>query len=100
MSDVYLDVEHYTIPSNEMPPLPKKPLVISILLFLAGSSLIIIGCIEELVDIDPSRGIAFWVLGGLLFIPGAYYSYKFYRAYKAKTANERLRYLREIPDFD
>jgi hypothetical protein len=81
------------------PALPRGQLACAVALFISGFTLIILGFVSEVVDIDPTRGIAFWVLGSVTFIPGVYFSYKFFKAYRAKTAAERLRILREIPDF-
>jgi len=84
----------------EFPPLPKGPLVSSLVMLVLGTVLIIVGFVEEVVDIDPTRGIAFWILGGLLFIPGIYYAVKFYRIYKAPTPLQRQKMLEDIPAFD
>lgn len=85
--------------SEEFPPLPKQTLFCAISLFLSGVLLVILGFIEEITDVDPTKGIAFWVLGSLVLIPGVYYSFKFYQAYRAPTAVERMRVLRDIPNF-
>ena len=95
-----LEADHHQIGVDfeEFEPLPMKPLACAICLLLSGIVLIIIGFVEEVVDIDPTRGIAFWVLGALTFIPGSYFSYQFYKAYRAKTPRARSQILRNIPD--
>jgi uncharacterized membrane protein HdeD (DUF308 family) len=79
-------------------PIPRSTLACSIVLLIVGTCLIIFGFIEEIVEIDPSRGIAFWVIGGLVFIPGVYYTIKIFQAYRAKDPYNRSRLLRDIPE--
>lgn len=78
-------------------PFPRNTLIAAIALLVMGVVLIILGFISEVVDVDPTRGIAFWILGSLTTTPGFYYTYQFYKAYRAKTPMERMRVLREIP---
>jgi hypothetical protein len=78
-------------------PFPRNTLIAAIGLLVIGVVLIILGFVSEVVDVDPTRGIAFWILGSLTTTPGFYYTYQFYKAYKAKTPTERMRILREIP---
>jgi hypothetical protein len=84
---------------EEFPPLPMKTLLVVLAFFLIGSALIIFGTISEMTDLEPTRGIAFWILGGLLFIPGSYFTVQFYKAYRANTAYERKQILEALPDF-
>lgn len=83
---------------TEQTSIPKKTLVTSLILFIVGSILIVVGCVEEYVLDDKSQGLAMLVVGSITFIPGFYYSYMFYRVYKAKSPLERQRILREIPE--
>lgn len=85
--------------SDAYPPLPRGQLACAIALFISGLTLIILGFVSEVVDIDPSRGIAFWVLGSITFIPGFYFSFLFYKAYRARSPEERMRIMRDIPQF-
>lgn len=73
----------YNLKEDEFPPLPKNILLCSTVLLIIGSVLIIVGFIEEVVDVDPTKGIAFWVLGGLVFIPGVYYVALLVKAFRA-----------------
>ena len=82
----------------EFQPLPRKPLLLSVLLLVIGVGLIVVGFVEEAVDVDPTRGIAFWILGSLTLIPGAYFSYQFFKAWRAKTPAERREILEEFPN--
>lgn len=63
-----------------------------------GVILIILGCIRDVAEADPGKGITFWVLGSIVLIPGGYYSYQFYRAKKAKYSDERDEILEAIPE--
>lgn len=58
------------------------------------------GGVEELSEVDPSKGFAFWVIGTLMLIPGIYYSVLLCKAYKAINAIDRRQFLRDIPAFD
>lgn len=91
------EIDHESLEMS-FPPLPMKPLIISVTLLLVGIGLMIAGFIEEAVDVDPTRGIASLVLGSLLLIPGSYFSFKFYKAYRASTPRERLEILKCIPN--
>ena len=97
---MWADDLKYNLGPHEYPPLPKKILLCSTVLLILGSVLIVAGFVEEIVEIDPTKGIAFWVLGALVFIPGVYYVALLCKAYKANTPTDRLKFLREIPDFD
>lgn len=76
----------------------KKTFICSSVLFIVGITLIILGFIEEIAEADPGKGITFWVLGGIILIPGGYYSYQFYKARRAKSYDERQEILDEIPE--
>jgi hypothetical protein len=60
--------------------------------------LIVLGFIEDVAAADPGKGITFCVLGGIILIPGGYYSYQFYRAKKTLDMNERDEILDNIPE--
>lgn len=88
----YID-EKFQVPLNL-----KKTFFCSFILFMIGTTLIIIGFIEDIATMDPGKGITFWCLGGILLIPGGYYSYQFYKAKKTKDMQEREDILSEIPE--
>jgi hypothetical protein len=93
------DVKIEYIGSQAFPKIPIKLALYSLGLFFTGIILFIVGTVQEITNFkEPSRGIAFWVLGSLTFIPGCYFSYIFYKAYRAKTPMERLTVLRSIPE--
>ena len=78
-------------------PFPTKLLVVSVTLFVVGGILIFSGFISEIFNVeDKTKGIACWVLGGITFIPGAYYTYLFYRAWRTQNPEERRRIMREL----
>jgi hypothetical protein len=85
--------EKFKVPSNL-----KKTFICSLTLFLIGSILIILGCIQQVAAADPGKGITFWVLGSIVMIPGGYYSYQFYKAKKARNEEERNDILENIPE--
>eukprot|EP00357_Protocruzia_adherens_P004509 CAMPEP_0115014566 /NCGR_PEP_ID=MMETSP0216-20121206/26170_1 /TAXON_ID=223996 /ORGANISM="Protocruzia adherens, Strain Boccale" /LENGTH=115 /DNA_ID=CAMNT_0002384361 /DNA_START=37 /DNA_END=384 /DNA_ORIENTATION=+ len=89
-----------TYSNEELPEIPKKPCYMAIFLFVMGILLIIGGFIEEIKYLDPSRGTTLWIIGGICLVPGSYYSYKFYKAWKTTNAIERRHILADIPQFD
>lgn len=85
------EYEKFNIPAEL-----KKTFIITSILFIVGSVLIGIGFIEQIRQDVPGVSISMWSLGGICFIPGGYYSYQFYKAYKAQGDN-RLDILDQIP---
>ena len=88
----YLD-EKFQVPINL-----KKTFICSTTLFLLGIALFIIGFIEDVQAVDPTEGITFWCLGGIVMIPGGYYSYQFCKARRVKDPQDREDILNEIPE--
>jgi hypothetical protein len=82
----------------EVPLSLKKTFICSVTLLVVGLTLFILGFISEVAEVDPGRGITFWVLGGVVTIPGGYYSYQFYKAKKSHNPDERSNILSEIPE--
>lgn len=85
-------VEKFKIPNNL-----KKTFCVTIILFVLGAILIGIGFIEEIREDVPGISISMWVLGSIVFIPGGYYAYQFYKAYKA-NGEDRNDILDQIPE--
>ncbi len=75
----------------------KKTFIIVLVLAILGITLIICGFIKAISDATPGGGIMFWVLGGVVIIPGGFYSYQFYKAKKAKEEYRRQDILDNIP---
>ena len=80
-------------------PIPKRIIVLSLVLFIIGSSFLISGLVDYF-DGDRERGIAFIVFGSLMFIPGLYYTYQIYLACIAGSPEERQEILEDIPQID
>jgi len=97
-SDEYIDRDLREAQEKfEVPLHLKKTFIYSLILFIVGATLIGIGFIEQVAAADPGQGITFWSLGGIVMIPGGYYSYQFYKAKKTRDINERDDILNEIP---
>lgn len=86
-------------PNRLFSPIPKKIVIMSLLLFVIGSSFLISGLVDYFHD-DRERGIAFIVFGSLMFIPGIFYTYQIYLACTAGTPEERQEILDDIPNID
>jgi hypothetical protein len=86
-------VEKFHVPQNL-----RKTFFCSLSLFIVGLTLIGIGFIREIAETVPGVGITFWTLGGIVLIPGGYYSYQFYKAKKSKSDDERNDILDQIPE--
>lgn len=84
--------QKFQIPSNL-----KKTFITTALLFCLGAILIGVGFIDQLRGELIGVSIAMWTLGGILFIPGGYYAYQFYLAYKA-DGEQREEILANIPE--
>jgi hypothetical protein len=93
LTEHFDDIQKFKVPLSL-----KKTFFCSMGLFMIGITLIILGCIEEVREADPGKGITFWVLGSIVLIPGGYYTYQFYKAKKARTYDERQEILDEIPE--
>lgn len=98
-SNLEIEEINYHVEDNRL-KFPMKTLIFSITLFIIGITLLIAGLVLELAEDDKSKGMAMWILGLITFIPGSYYTILFYRAYRAKTATERMNILKEIPDLN
>jgi|LauGreDrversion4_2_1035121.scaffolds.fasta_scaffold979114_1 hypothetical protein len=86
-------VEKFKVPTNL-----KRTFIFTMVLAAVGLILIILGCINQVAQADPGRGITFWVLGSIVMIPGGYYSYQFWRAKRAETEEDREEILEQIPE--
>ena len=80
-----------------LPPELKKTYIVTFILSALGIILIICGFIKAISDRTPGGGIMFWVLGGIVIIPGGFYCYQFYKAKHAKQRYERKLILDNIP---
>ncbi|KAI9020759.1 hypothetical protein CLU79DRAFT_755410 [Phycomyces nitens] len=80
--DTGFSAEQFIAPE---PQVPWQAISLAILLFLAGSALIVVGVLIKLGYITANgwgeRGIPFIVIGCIMFIPGVYHMYIAYYAY-------------------
>ena len=98
--DRQLEPDNVNVYKNkfEVPISLKKTFICSVTLLAVGITLFILGFISEVAIADPGRGLTFWILGGIVSIPGGYYSYQFYKARKTQDPDERSNILSEIPE--
>lgn len=80
-----------------LPPIPLKIFALSVLLTVAGVVLLALGCVGEMRRSDPGNGLTFWLTGGLVFIPGAFYAVKLILAWRETDPEERMRILDDVP---
>ena len=77
--------------------IPRKTLIFSTFLLVAGISFIIAGLASLVGNDDYSQIISFLVFGLILTIPGIYYTTQFFKAYIADSPEERQEILDDIP---
>ena len=82
----------------KVPAALKKTFIMTIVLFSVGALLIGLGFIDAIWSDVPGLSISMWTLGGITFIPGGYYGYLFFKAYKANSDEERDEILDQIPE--
>lgn len=82
----------------KIPSALKKTFIMTTVLFSVGAILIGLGFIDAIWSDVPGLSISMWTLGGITFIPGGYYGYLFYKAYRAKSDEERDEILEQIPE--
>ncbi len=83
--------------STPLPPIPWRIFALSLFLGLSGIILIILGCVPEIRKTDPGNGLAFWLTGALVCIPGVFYSIKLFMAWRTHDPEERRRFLDVVP---
>jgi hypothetical protein len=84
--------DKFTLPSEL-----KCTFIMTIILFCVGAVLIGIGFIDAIYSEVPGISISMWTLGGITFIPGGYYAYQFYKAYRA-SGTDREDIFDNIPE--
>jgi hypothetical protein len=92
------DIKPIPLPKFKVPPALWRTFICSLSLFAIGATLIGIGFIDSVAAADPGKGITFWTIGSIVLIPGGYYSYKFFKAKRAKTEDERQEIYDQIPE--
>jgi len=83
--------------NTQLPPIPWKIFILSSFLTVAGIILISMGFVKDAKNSDPLGGGSFWLTGVLVLIPGIFYSVKIILAWRSTDAEERLRFLDDIP---
>ena len=81
----------------KIPSTLKKTFIVTMILAILGVGLIICGFIKAVAEHTPGGGLMFWILGGVVLIPGGYYSYQFCKAKRAKQDYIRQDILDNIP---
>jgi hypothetical protein len=86
-------IEDFKVPINL-----KKTFIFVICLFVLGVVMIMIGTILFCTTFALEESVPFWSIGGIVFIPGGYYAYQFYKAKKSRDLEERNDILEDIPE--
>jgi hypothetical protein len=84
--------------NNEIPKKLKKTFYCSLTLFILGVLLVIVGLIHTITSNNFSKGIPFWSIGGIVLIPGTYYTLAFHKIRKEKNEDVKKEMLDEIPE--
>lgn len=83
--------------NNKIPDKLKKTFYCTFSLFIVGIILFLVGTEEAIRNYSFKNGIAFWIIAFIILIPGAYYTYQFYKAQREKDIEIREEILDEIP---
>ena len=86
------DTEIFIVP-NDL----QKTLKLTLFLAILGISLIILGLVKIIIGWGPMNGNMILILGSIIFIPGGYYSFQFFRAKVAKFEYIRKEIFDSIP---
>lgn len=87
-----------SIVKNRIPRKLKKTFYYSLLLFLIAIILLIVGIEESVRNERFSDGMAFYILSFIVFIPGGYYVYQFFKAKMTSDVENRREILESIPE--
>jgi len=82
---------------QEFPKMPIKAVVLTLFLLFVGLGFLIGGIVCYLSDAGKEKIITYLLFGTFMLIPGAYYSVILLQAYLAKTPDERMDILDEVP---
>ena len=78
-------------------PIPKKAAVLSIFLFIVGTSFASGGVYSGIVNEIDKIAILYFGFGIMLIIPGAFYILKLWEAYRTKDMEYRRQIIDDIP---
>jgi hypothetical protein len=87
-----------SIAKNRIPRKLKKTFYYSLLLLLTAIILLIVGIEESVRNERFSDGMAFYILSFIVFIPGGYYVYQFFKAKITSDVEDRREILQSIPE--
>lgn len=82
---------------KEWAQIPIKTLLLPIFLLIAGIAFIIVGFVSYSDNDNAQKIASFFIFGGILSIPGFYYTLQLIQAYRAESPEERNQILEEIP---
>ena len=82
---------------HEFPKMPIKAVVLTLFLLFVGLGFLIGGVFCYLADAGKEKTITYLLFGTFMLIPGGYYSVILLQAYLAKTPEERMDILDEVP---
>jgi len=79
------------------PEMPTKTVVLTIFLLITGLGFMIAGVISLMNKSENGKTWTFLLFGIFLTIPGAYYSFYLFQAFRAESPEEREEILDQIP---
>ena len=92
------NVSEDSIAQNRIPRRLKKTFYYSLILLVTAIILLIIGIEESLRNESFQDGISFYILSIIVFIPGGYYVYQFFKAKMAKDVENKRDIFEHIPE--
>jgi hypothetical protein len=92
------NVSEDSIAQNKIPRRLKKTFYYSLILLVTAIILLIIGIEESFRNGSFQDGISFYVLSIIVFIPGGYYVYQFFKAKMAKDVENKRGIFEHIPE--
>eukprot|EP01017_Pseudomicrothorax_dubius_P026333 TRINITY_DN2932_c0_g1_i1.p1 TRINITY_DN2932_c0_g1~~TRINITY_DN2932_c0_g1_i1.p1 ORF type:complete len:136 (+),score=38.29 TRINITY_DN2932_c0_g1_i1:66-473(+) len=88
--------EHLKYRTSHLPEIPKRAIALSIFLLLVGIGFILggLGCTFSKAG---ENCFLYLIFGGIIAVPGIYYTFYLYIAYRTQNPDEREAILEEIP---
>jgi len=78
-------------------PLPKRPLILSLSLFIIGLLLLIFGTYSAFKSQGRIHYLPFLIVGGVCGLPGSFYTFKILKVFCAKSEEAQQKALDELP---
>ena len=79
-----------------LPSIPIRLIILSVILFLSGIILLVMGFVNEVKSVDPLNGVLCWILSVLVLIPGVYYLVRIIQFYREENPNIREEIIGDI----